>query len=176
MEYDHQGTGEISATDYNIHVAADSTPAELDFSLTYKIGQQFKIFIEYKASGETAAFYDDNDITITSPYEKSAYDDWDRESIINQGPVLDIKYIILLFNNTDQQKKYSYKGIGNNSTIILSYFIEPLRTAISVGGRSRFLKYFAESGSPSLSNDYFYGISPLNFIRFRLQEEGQVWR
>jgi len=192
MEYDYQGTGEISGTDYNLHVKSNPNRIDWDNTLTYKINQQFKVFIGYKVNNivihKEVPFGEDKPITISSPYTLSTYFEWQKERIINFGPALGINYTIPLSYNTAiifstsglytttklsileyyefssnvieaRLKEYHYYGVGNNSTITLSYFIEPLSTVISVGGRFQVFKYIAESDSPDLSNDYFYGIT-----------------
>lgn len=56
---------------------------------------------------------------------------------------------------------YKYKGIGSNSTINLSYYLESMNTSIILGGRFQVIHYMNEDspGTPTLKNDYFYGIT-----------------
>lgn len=192
IEYDYKGTGEISGTDYNMHFKSNPNRIDWDNTLTYKINQQFKVFIGYKLNNivihKDVDFDEDKPITVSSPYTLNTYFYWERERIMNFGPALGINYTVPLSDNTAivfstsglytstklcileyyefssnvieaRMKEYHYYGIGNNSTITLSYFIEPLSTSISLGGRFQVFKYIAESGSPELSNDYFYGIT-----------------
>ena len=50
-------------------------------------------------------------------------------------------------------------GIGNNTSLGLSYYIEPLGTSIILGGRFQFIRYFSESDTQAFTNEYFYGVT-----------------
>lgn len=131
--------------------------------------------------------YQDDEVTITSPFTKSS-GGWDMEGVENYGPALGINFSIPVAENTAlilstsvfytisefsineyyesspyvieaKKLEYNYTGRGNNSTVTLSYFIEPMSTALSIGGRFQFFNYQEKGDSPSLSNDYFYGIT-----------------
>ncbi len=57
-----------------------------------------------------------------------------------------------------------YNAIGNNSSIGLVYYFDSLGTTISLGGRFQVIKYYPNSGSRDLKNDYFYGPT-LSFVK-----------
>lgn len=54
---------------------------------------------------------------------------------------------------------YSYKSVGDNTTLSFTYFLQEINTSFSLGGRFQVLKHFEEGNSPALDNDYFYGIT-----------------
>ena len=193
-EYDYQGTGGLSATDYTIHMKTEMSRTDFDLSLSYKINQQFKVFLGVKSislsDGNDKDIYDEECFTITTTSGSYVKGDskWKETHLESIGPGLGISYTIPIFDKTAltfatsalyagaslksnkyiesssgildaQQVEYTYTTYGNNSTVTLSYFIEPISTAISIGGRFQVLRYVSEDDAPSLPNDYFYGIT-----------------
>lgn len=143
-------------------------------------------YMEFDDSDEQT--FPESKLTISSPYTKTGNDEWKRTEITSHGPALGASYTIHAAENTAltigtsmlytmtklknnkysevssgvlgaDQVNYAYKGVGNNSTITLSYYMKPASTSISIGGRYQAVKYYGESGAPSLDNDYFYGIT-----------------
>ena len=189
LEYDYNGTGESSGSPYTIHIESEAERLDLDTSLTYRINNNFKVFAGYKYSefnDSDGASIKDDKITLTAGFTKSGT--WERNVLISHGPGLGLSYtipfaekaamtfgtsIIYMRSSFDtneyvesssntvsaEKVKYSYNGFGNNSTLSMSYFIEPMSTAVSIGGRFQVLKYFGTGDAPSLGNDYFYGIT-----------------
>ena len=53
--------------------------------------------------------------------------------------------------------EYIYSGIGNNTSVSISYYLPSMNTAISLGGRFQYLRYDGKGDAPELENDYYYG-------------------
>ena len=56
-------------------------------------------------------------------------------------------------------ERYKYSSWGNNTTITLALYIEPLSTSLILGGRFQYLKYYPVNDAPSLDDESFYGIT-----------------
>jgi len=63
------------------------------------------------------------------------------------------------------KEENSYHGIGSNTSLALLYYISPIQTSISLGGRFQVIHYFSGSG-PDMDNDYFYGLTASVIITF----------
>ena len=138
---------------------------------------------------ETEDHYNIDKVTVSSPFTIPADTDIRSNKITGYGPALGVSFSLPVtervslsvgtsglymktelsitgFNEESAfqidgstRYKYKYKAYGNNSTLGLSYLIEPVSTVISIGGRFQVLKYNPEGDAPDLDSDYFYGVT-----------------
>ena len=59
----------------------------------------------------------------------------------------------------------NYKGLGNNTALVFSYYIPSFDTAINLGFRCQYIKYNKEGDAPDLGSDLNYG-STLSVMYF----------
>lgn len=52
-----------------------------------------------------------------------------------------------------------FRAVGNNSSVALSYYFSTVNTAISLGAKFQFLRYYADDDAPSMGYDYYYGVT-----------------
>ncbi len=55
------------------------------------------------------------------------------------------------------KSNYSYRGLGNNSTLVFSYYIPSMDTAFNAGVRFQYLNYKEEGDPTDLYSDLNYG-------------------
>lgn len=61
--------------------------------------------------------------------------------------------------STETSSFYKYKSFGNNTTGTFSYYFPSIDTTLSLGGRFQVIKHLESGDSPTLANDYFYGVT-----------------
>lgn len=54
---------------------------------------------------------------------------------------------------------YTYNGLGNNTTLVLSYYIDSINTAVNLGARCQVIKYLDAGDAPKLNYDLNYGLT-----------------
>ncbi len=54
---------------------------------------------------------------------------------------------------------YEYNGIGNNTSLVFSYFFSSISTSINLGGRCQVIKYLDSGSAPKLGYDLNYGLT-----------------
>jgi len=54
---------------------------------------------------------------------------------------------------------YEYNGIGNNTSLVFSYFFSSISTSINFGGRCQVIRYLDSGSAPELGYDLNYGLT-----------------
>lgn len=167
----------------NVSVTSTCQRFEAESSLMYSLHSYLKIFAGYKI----IEFQESElrDIKIENSLYSFNVDIWDNEyrisgpgtgflitlpiaenlkvtagtsilyfSMAYQGYFLNDTYGTTVSSNKNNS---SYHGLGNNSSIVLSYYFPSLDTALNLGVRCQYLKYYKEGDSPELGSDLNYG-------------------
>jgi len=157
---------------------------EIELSLMYSINDKLRVFggfklISYEVKGGKDSIslpagytndinYWDNEMWLYGPGAGISYS-W----FFNRGLSATLSTAFLYFKLESQQYiltengmvigeervTYEYNGIGNNTSLVFSYYIPSIDSSISIGGRCQYLKYFNQSESPEIGSDLNYGIT-----------------
>jgi len=186
IKYSYSGTGDSG--DYTVSADTIVERADMDITLTYNLGNGFKIFGGYKWFHQGYSGSDSSPAEFTYNGTTSDLDDLCESSKLNANGVgLGGSYayritenmslitnISLIYLKTKVQYPelafdpdtltypgtVTYNVYGTNATISLSYYIEAMSTAVTVGLRYQYLKYFADGdNSYNLSDDQYYAIT-----------------
>lgn len=171
------------ATPHSLNINTNYKREETDVSLMYILNENFSVFAGYKRLNFD--LIELNNAEATPSYQVFSGEFYNQFHI--QGPGAGISYKIPLGENLNASvstsliyffmkyygyipvdtgfeinianSEYTYNGLGNNTTLVLSYIFDSISTAINLGARCQVIKYLDTGDAPKLDYDLNYGLT-----------------
>lgn len=180
---DHTADYTVDLTTYRVNINSNYRREETDVSLMYILNSHFSIFAGYKRLN-----FDLTDLNGAEapPPAVINFSELNNQFHI-QGPGAGISYKIQLADNLTatlstsliyfnmkyygyfieesgdniniSRVDYTYDGLGNNTTLNFSCYLDSINTAINLGARCQVIKYLDTGDAPKLDYDLNYGLT-----------------